>query len=74
MKAGLPTALRRRFGEEHNGPDDLVIVLDRINKVLPNVREFFLSCHPSAPYGNQEGTGAVACTGLYATQRYVLAL
>jgi hypothetical protein len=39
----LPTALCRRFGEEHNGPDDLVIVLDGIDKLPPNVLELFLS-------------------------------
>src|SRR5256885_11094959 len=42
LHPGLPTALRRRFGEENNGPDDLVIVLDGIDRVLPNVCEFFL--------------------------------
>src|SRR4029450_7220022 len=55
IHAGLPTALRRRFGKEQKGPDDLVIVLDGIDKVLPNVREVFLSCHPIAPYGQPRG-------------------
>ena len=49
LHPGLPTALRRRFSEEDNRPDDLVIVLERINKLSPNVLELFLSRHESAP-------------------------
>jgi hypothetical protein len=43
LHPSLPTALRRRFGEEHDGPDDLVIMLDGIDKLPPNVLELFLS-------------------------------
>ena len=49
LHPGLPTALRRRFSEEDNRPDDLVIVLDRINKLSPHVLALFLSRHESAP-------------------------
>jgi hypothetical protein len=43
LHASLPTALGRRCGEEHNGPDDLVIGLDGIDTLPPNVLERFLS-------------------------------
>jgi hypothetical protein len=49
LHPGLTTALRRRFSEEDNRPDDLVIVLDRINKLSPNVLELFLRRHERAP-------------------------
>src|SRR5438552_184580 len=51
LHPSLTTALRRRFGEQDDRPDDLVIVLDRIDKLLPNVLELFLSRHESAPCG-----------------------
>src|SRR4030095_15173106 len=68
LYAGLPTALCRRFGKEDNGPDDLVIVLDGIDKVLPNMHEFFLSRHLIAPCGPPRGPRgqlkALVCTRL----------
>jgi hypothetical protein len=42
LPLGLPPALCRRFGEEHNGPDDLVIVLAGIDTRPPEVVERFL--------------------------------
>src|SRR5215470_5884928 len=51
LHPGLTTAFSRRFGKEDNWPNDLIIMLDGIDKVLPNLREFLLSRHPIAPCG-----------------------
>lgn len=42
LHPGVPTALCRRFGEEHNGPDALVIVLAGIDTRPPDVLDLFL--------------------------------
>ena len=45
LHPGVTTAFSRRFGEEDNRPDDLVIMLDRIDKLPPKLLAFFLSSH-----------------------------
>src|SRR5512134_2667849 len=77
LHPGLTTALRRRFSAEDNRPDDLVIVLDRINKLSPNVLELFLRRHESAPCGPpsmpvREGSPPVYRSVLSYSQLYAI--
>ena len=50
IHAGLTTALGRRFAEEDDGSNDLVIVLEGIDKLQPNLLEIFLGGHERAPF------------------------
>jgi hypothetical protein len=48
--ASLTTALSCRFAEQDNGSDDLVIVLEGIDKLQSNLLKILLSRHPRAPF------------------------
>jgi hypothetical protein len=47
---GLTTPLGRRFAIEDDGSNDLVIVLDGIDKLQPNLLKVLLSGHEIAPF------------------------
>ena len=55
LHPGLPTALRSRFAVEDDRSDDLVIVLEWIDKVQPNLGKFLLSGHQQAPFRHAQG-------------------
>lgn len=44
---GLPTAFGNRFGKEHNGTNDFVVVLNGVHALESGL------CHRCAPYGGQ---------------------
>src|SRR5215471_7579621 len=49
LDPGLPTALRRRFGEEANRPDDLIIMLEGIDTVLAYLEKLVRLSHVVPP-------------------------
>ena len=50
LHPGLPTALSCRLAKEDNGSNDLVIMLDGIDKLQPNLLKIRLSRHEMTPF------------------------
>ena len=50
LHAGVTTALSGCVAEQDNGSDDLVIVLEGIDKLQSNLLKLLLSRHPRAPF------------------------